>query len=99
MPGQDLRDLLASVYDQFQHLEDRAANAKAREDFVLHMTDWLDDLRRLTAVYEHPAQADPKQAGTVVAGFLYHVLPHLKAAGRLLLDNIPDAFDETDATP
>ncbi len=77
----------------------RAANAKAREDFVFHMTDWLNDLRSLAAVYEHPAQADRKQAGMVVAGFLYHVLPHLKAAGRLLLDGIPDAFEEADPTP
>ncbi len=98
MPGQDLQKLLASIYDQFQHLDDRAANAKARDDFVFHMTDWLDDLHNLAAIYEHPGQADSKQAGMVVAGFLYHVIPHLKAAGRLLLDHIPDAFEDAETT-
>src|SRR5207248_10218441 len=69
------------------------ANATAKQDFIFHMTDWLDDLRRLTAIYEHPEKFDRRTAGCDVAGFLYHVIPHLKAAGRLLLDEIPDAFE------
>jgi hypothetical protein len=28
-------------------------------------------------------------------GFLYHVIPHLKAAGRLLVDDISDPLDNT----
>ena len=29
---------------------------------------------------------------TVIIGALYHVIPHLNAAGRILLEEIPDAF-------
>ena len=92
MPSKELEKLLASVYDRFQRLNEPRANAAARRDFVFHMTDWLDDLQRLVPLYEHPERADGKQAGSDIAGFLYHVVPHLKAAGRLLLDEIPDAF-------
>jgi hypothetical protein len=88
-----LEKLLAAVYNQFQRLDNRAANAEARRDFVFHMTDWLDDLDRLQAIYHHPEQWDREEAGRQIAGFLYHVIPHLKAAGRLLLDEVPDAFE------
>lgn len=92
MPSRALQKVLASVYDQFQRLDDREANANARQDFVFHMTDWLDDLDRLAAIYRHPERFSRKAAGDI-AGILYHVIPHLKAAGRLLLDEIPDAFE------
>jgi hypothetical protein len=59
------------------------------------MTDWSEDLERLVDWYKHPEKLDREAAGTLVAAFLYHVIPHLKAAGRLLLDEIPDAFSET----
>jgi hypothetical protein len=98
-PGKDLQKLLASVYNQFQRLDDRAANAEARRDFVFHMTDWLSDLDRLRAIYDHPEQCDRCEAGRDIAGFLYHVIPHLKAAGRLLLDKIPDAFEPAQPAP
>jgi hypothetical protein len=91
-PNKSLQKLLTSVYDRFQRLDDRKANATARQDFVFHMTDWLDDLHRLVAIYEHPEKFSREDASDI-AGFLYHVIPHLKAAGRLLLDDIPDAFD------
>jgi hypothetical protein len=92
-PSKALAKLLAAVYNQFQRLDNRAANAEARRDFVFHMTDWLDDLDRLQAIYHHPEQWDREEAGREIAGFLYHVIPHLKAAGRLLLDEVPDAFE------
>ena len=31
-----------------------------------------------------------EKATTFLVGFLYHAVPHLKAAGRLLLDDVPD---------
>lgn len=58
------------------------------------MTDWLYNLRSLSDIYEHPDRFDPKTAGREIAGFLIHVIPHLKAAGRLLLDEISDPFEE-----
>jgi hypothetical protein len=99
MPSKELEALLTAVYNQFRRLEDRTANAQARHDFVFHMTDWFDDLARLEAIYEHPEQFDRREAGRAIAGFLYHVIPHLKAAGRLLLEEIPDAFAEPEAVP
>jgi hypothetical protein len=97
MPSKDLQALLAAIYGQFRTAEVHAATDEARHDFVFHMTDWLDDLARLQAIYDHPEQFDPKKAGREIAGFLYHVIPHLKAAGRLLLDEIPDAFRQVEA--
>jgi hypothetical protein len=98
MPSKELRKLLGSIYHQYQKLDDPKANAVARQDFIFHMTDWLDDLRRLSALFEHPGRFDRQRAGCTVAGFLYHVIPHLKAAGRLLLDYIPDTFDNAEKT-
>jgi hypothetical protein len=99
MASKDLQKLLASVYNRLQRLDDRAANAEARQDFIFHMTDWLYNLDYLTAIYDHPEQWNPNEAGREIAGFLYHVIPHLKAAGRLLLDKIPDAFEPTQTAP
>ena len=99
MPSKKLQKLLGSIYHQYQKLDDPKANARAKHDFIFHMTDWLDDLRRLTAIYEHPEKYDRQSAGCEVAGFLYHVVPHLKAAGRLLLDSIPDAFENDEKDP
>ena len=96
MPTKELQKLLASVYNRYQRLDDRAADARAREDFVFHMTDWLDDLDRLKAIYEHPEQFDRLEAGREIFGFLIHVIPHLKAAGRLLLDEISDPFEQAE---
>lgn len=92
LPSKELETLLGRVYDQFRRLNDRAANAQARNDFVFHMSDWFDDLDRLQAIYKHPERISPKKSGHEIAGFLYHVIPHLNAAGRLLLEEIPDAF-------
>src|SRR5438093_582130 len=92
LPSKELETLLARVYDQFRRLDDRAANVEARSDFVFHMSDWFEDLARLQAIYKHPDQFDRRKAGQEIAGFLYHVIPHLNAAGRLLLEEIPDAF-------
>jgi hypothetical protein len=83
-PSQELTRLLAAVYNQYQKLPDRATNAAARRDFVFHMTDWLEDVERLTEVFRNPKRVGPESAGNAVYGFLIHALPHLMEAGRLL---------------
>jgi len=83
LPSPDLRRALTSVYNRYQKLPDRVANAQCREDFVFHMTDWLRDLERLKNCYDHP-KTTKDSAGDVVYGFLLHALPHLMEAGRLL---------------
>lgn len=98
----DVGELLGQVFDRGR-ADLRADLAKQdREDvyerlkrgFIFHMTDWAVDLRRLHALMEAPDAWSPKQATTCVMAFLYHVLPHLNAAGHLLLDEVPDAFAE-----
>jgi hypothetical protein len=89
IPSKKLQKLLASVYDQFQHLDDRAVNAQVRQDFIFHMTDWLADLDQLKAIYDHPEQFDRREAGQDIASFLYHATAHLMEAARLLLDYEP----------
>src|SRR5437867_1489510 len=75
-PSKELQKLLASVYNQLQHLDDRAANAEVRRDFIFHMTDWLDDLDELKNIYDHPADSDRQAVARRIAGFLYHVTAH-----------------------
>jgi hypothetical protein len=94
MPSKELERLLGAVYRRYQRLDDRAADSQARQDFIFHMTDWLDDLDRLKAIYDNPDKIDRAEAGREIFGFLIHVIPHLKAAGRLLLDEISDPFEE-----
>jgi hypothetical protein len=83
--------VLVEVYDTLQHVPDARENAARRDEFVFHMMDWIDDMERLRALYRSPVR-DATSASEVVVGFLYHVVPHLNAAGRLLLDEIPDRF-------
>jgi hypothetical protein len=82
--------LLAAVYDSFQKKEPRKFNDQCRRDFVFNMTDWSKDLERLAELYKNPEKFTKADANQVVSGFLDHVIPHLRAAGRLLLDYSPD---------
>ncbi|HET6880245.1 MAG TPA: hypothetical protein VFI31_08825 [Pirellulales bacterium] len=65
---------------------------KRKHDFVFHMTDWIGDLEQLAVLFRDPDQHDEEAASKVVVGFLYHVIPHLNAAGRLLLGEVGDPF-------
>src|SRR5438132_6508783 len=82
----DLEKILRSVFDAFQKHEDRKTNAVMKRDFVFHMTDWEDDLRRLHRFIEDPKGFSKEEAKTIVASFLYHATSHIKAAASLLLD-------------
>ena len=86
-----IENLMGQVYDELQSIDDKAANTEARRQFVFHMTDWLDNLESLVQLYEE-GELRKDRASQTVAGFLYHVIPHLNAAGRMLLDSIPDPF-------
>lgn len=84
-----LRRLLDAVYPEFQKLDDPAADAKCRWDFVFHMTDWADDLDQLAALYRSPEQFSRRESEQVVSGFLMHATAHIMEAARLLLDYEP----------
>src|SRR5262249_32615785 len=67
---------------------------KQRHDFIFHMTDWKDDLEQLSDFFRNPDQYEEESASTLLIGFLYHVVPHLRAAGELLLDEVGDPFPQ-----
>ena len=89
-----VKTLLGNIYDKLQSRDDFETNSEFKREFIFHMTDWLEYLERLVELYEvGDIKKEEDKAAQQVAGFLYHVIPHLKAAGRLLLDNIPDPFE------
>jgi len=96
----DLKELLGKVFDDRQgDLKDELEPAEydqRRYDFVFHMTDWLNDLDGLSRLYASPKTQDVDEATLFVIGFLYHVIPHLTAAGRLLLGDVRDTFAKAD---
>jgi hypothetical protein len=61
------------------------------------MMDWEGDLQELAKLFRNPDLSDEETASALVIGFLYHVVPHLNAAGRLLLDEISDPFAPAEA--
>ncbi len=88
-----LEKLLGAAYDAFNS----NGRAVCRRNFIFHMTDWLNNLEQLTALYKHPERFDKKSAQEIVAGFLYHATWHVRAAARLMLDHTPeDIFKEID---
>jgi hypothetical protein len=97
-PSPELETLLGKVFDNSRRDDKRSLPRedykRNREDFIFHMTDWLIDLKELNQIYRHSDEADVERTTISLMGFLYHVIPHLKAAGRLLLDEIPDPFEE-----
>src|SRR2546429_178808 len=88
----NLERLLRAVFGRLQKTAPADHDYKQWE-FVFHMTDWRHNFLELADLYENPKAFDKASASRIVAGFLYHAIPHLKAAGRLLLDEIPDAFE------
>lgn len=99
-----LRELLGRAFDAAQNgLRDELTPEeydRRRHDFVFHMADCADDLVRFAALANSPGQQDEEAATTFLIGLLYHVVPHLNAAGRLLLDHIPDPFaDQPEVAP
>jgi hypothetical protein len=87
-----LQQLLSQTFDAFRDAEDAAEHSQRKADFIFHMTDWTSDLETLAALYKNPNMVDRKAARQAIFGFIIHVIPHLNAAGRLLLDEVPDPF-------
>jgi hypothetical protein len=81
-----------AVFEEEREGGDPAEYERRRQDFAFHMTDWASEIEQMMALQKNLDEADPEEAATFIIGFLYHVVPHLNAAGRLLLDEIPDPF-------
>jgi hypothetical protein len=90
--AQELETFLGAVFDDFQP-RNRRGHSRRKQQFVFHMLDFKQDLARLTKLYRRPGNFDRESASQIVAAFLYHVVPHVRAAGHLLLGEIPDSFE------
>jgi hypothetical protein len=92
-------ELLGKVFDHFHEgLAAEVGDAKyeqRRHAFVFHMTDWQRDLRSLMDLSQHPEGRNVKATTTEIIAILVHIIPHLNAAGRLLLDEISDPYTDT----
>lgn len=103
MPTPELERLLARMFDHYRSEERKSADPEEyevwRRDFAFHMTDWLGDLERLSALFKDPKSFDTRQSRDIVVGFLIHAIPHLNQAGRLLRDEIPDIFIDDPRPP
>jgi hypothetical protein len=78
----DFGALMAAVFDRLA--VDSSTMAERRADFVFHMTDWIDDAKRIVELINSPASWQEKDAATFVFGYLAHVIPHLQNARRSL---------------
>lgn len=99
--NQQFNELLGRVFDE--HREDlrealtREEYAQLRADFIFHMTDWIDDVDQLQKMRSQAETLSTDDAMTFLIGFLYHATAHIKAAGRLLVDHVPDPFEGNEA--
>jgi len=98
--GSRLEQLLSRIFDGAREglrgdldPEDYAKRIKI---FMFDMCDWKDDLERLAALFNNPDQQDDEAASVSLIGFLYHAVPHLNAAARLLLDDVGDPFSQAE---
>lgn len=66
--------------------------AKRRDEFVFHVRDCKGDFVEMAQFFQSPQDFSEKEASRLIVGMLYHVIPHLNRAGRLLLDEIRDPF-------
>ncbi|MFN0052069.1 MAG: hypothetical protein ACKV0T_07755 [Planctomycetales bacterium] len=93
--------LLRAVFDDFQDEPCETLDSKEYEqrrlDFVFHMTDWMDDIDGILNLFSNPDQKDVDSATTFLVGFLYHVVPHLNAAAKLLLGEVGDPFSSKES--
>ena len=92
----EVKRLLERVFTRARERRDAQEYNQLKSDFVFHMTDWHTDLEGLCQLFVNADEQDEDSACEFVIGFLYHVIPHLNAAGKLLLDEIPDPFAESE---
>lgn len=92
-----IEDVLSGFFDSAQDgLQDELPAEEyetRRRDFVFHLMDPKEDLERLVHLLNHGETGSDRDPTLELMGILYHIIPHLRAAGRLLLDEIPDGFN------
>jgi hypothetical protein len=83
-----VRELFSAAFDAMHEADE--THEERRAEFAFHLDECVDDFRAfLDAVAK---RTDPDTMSTFLVGFLAHAVPHLNAAGRLLLGKIADPF-------
>src|SRR5262249_43016817 len=92
-PSPEFIELLGRIFDSAREGDRKTKRfEERRREFIFPITDGLADYKRSNELYAHPEKAELHKPTISTIGLLYHIIPHLNAAGRLLLDHIPDAF-------
>jgi hypothetical protein len=93
--NESLRNILRAVFEGLREKEEASFSEK-QEEFAFHIVECLDDFENLLMLLKKSASSNETNENAMIAreivGFLYHVVPHLTAASRLLLDGVPDTF-------
>ncbi len=92
-PSEPLVARLRAVFMDFHAEDSDPGKEKACGDFVFHMTDWIEELERLSRLYSDPLSHNEEEVRRAVTGFLYHACGHIIQAARLY-DYVPDPFGE-----
>jgi len=99
----DLKELLSATFDRFHDGLEKEVSAEVyarlKFDFVFHMTDWQDDLAKLSDLYTHPEKWPKDKASDAVASFLIHAPWHIQHAQKLLLGDDIEATEAENLEP
>lgn len=87
----ETRGKLRAIYCEMQTCR-TPDDFKKQDDFAFHIIECMEDMNGISSMLSEIA--DSKHAAEKLIGFLYHVVPHLNAAARLLLDKVPDTFSQ-----
>ena len=64
-------------------LREAGLSADFAHDVTFHMTDWLDDFKKLLQFYQDPEVPSSEEVYRLILQFLIHVPNHLAAAAKL----------------
>lgn len=91
------RQLMRQVFDELREGVRETVTSQEyddlRESFAFHMTDWSDDVQKLLELQQQSGSISSEDAAKKVVGLLYHLVPHLTEAGKLLLDRVDNGVE------
>lgn len=91
LPGSSIPDaqapkIAAALEKVYRHYHGQAGprgKDRRTHDFIFHMTDWYEDLIRLSQIYLNPGKHSQREWNSSVYGFLIHAVGHLLAAAEI----------------
>ena len=95
------RELMRKVFDELREgVREEVSPQKyqeLRESFAFHMSDWAGDIEEARKLRNQCATISSAEAAERVVGLLYHLIPHLTEAGKLLLDGVVSEIAPTNS--